>query len=226
MQGFAAAFAVFIVLHSIPAIPALRSRIIGIVGRAAYLVIYSTVSTAVLVWVFHAALMLDYIPLWDFQPWQTMVAFALAPLGIFLVIAGLLSDNPLSISLARGSTPGAIVSITRHPVLWGFFLWAVGHVIVNGDLRSLLLFGGFALFAITSIPIAERRARRRLGDGWATVASGTSNVPLLGALTWQMRPRIDMRLGVAALATAALTASLLMGGHSYLFGADPLSLLG
>ncbi|PKA43723.1 NnrU family protein (plasmid) [Rhizobium sullae] len=226
MQEFAAAFAVFIALHSIPAIPALRSRIISIVGRPAYFVIYSVISTAVLVWVFRAALMLDYIPLWDFRPWQAIATFVLAPVGIFLVIAGLLSDNPLSISLARGSTPGAIVSITRHPVLWGFFLWAAGHVIVNGDLRSLLLFGGFALFAIGGIPMAEKRAQRRLGAGWATVAAGTSNVPLLGALTGQMKPRFDMRLGVGALATTALVVWLLVAGHSYLFGTDPLSLLG
>nr|WP_246703708.1 NnrU family protein [Rhizobium sp. SEMIA 4085] len=213
-------------MHSIPAIPALRSRIIGVVGRPAYFVIYSIVSTAVLAWVFRAALMLDYIPLWEFQPWQAIMPFVFAPLGIFLVIAGLMSNNPLSISLARGSTLGAVASITRHPVLWGFFLWAVGHVIVNGDLRSLLLFGGFALFAIGSVPMAEKRARRRLGAGWAVVAAGTSNVPLLGILTGNVRPRFDMRLGAAALATAALTAWLLMAGHSYLFGADPLSLLG
>ncbi|MBB4279246.1 NnrU family protein [Rhizobium mongolense] len=226
MQEFAAAFAVFIALHSIPAIPALRSRIIGIVGRPVYFVIYSIASTAALVWVFHAALIVDYIPLWDFQPWQAIATFVLAPLGTFLVIAGLLSDNPLSISLARGSTPGAVVSITRHPVLWGFFLWAIGHMIVNGDLRSLLLFGGFALFAIASVPMAEKRARRRLGAGWATVAASTSNVPLLGVLTGTVRPGFDKRLGVAALVTAALTTWLLVAGHSYLFGADPFFLLG
>ncbi|MDL2403874.1 NnrU family protein [Rhizobium mayense] len=222
MTEFALAFALFLVLHSVPAIPAIRSAIIARTGRPAYFILYSTVSTAVLIWVFRAALALDYIPLWDFQPWHAAITILLAPIGIFLVVAGLLSCNPLSVSLRTSGRPGAIVFLTRHPVLWGFAFWAVGHLVANGDLRAFLLFGGFALFSLGSIPMAEKRARKRLGTSWAEVAASTSIFPFAGVLR-RHGLGIDVPILAGALAAAIITGWLLLGGHSFLFGADPIA---
>ncbi len=146
-----------------------------------------------------------------------------APLGIFLVLAGLFSGNALSISICRpGTRPGAIIAITRHPVLWGFLIWAAGHIVANGDVRSVILFGGFALFSIGGFFMLEKRARRRLGDDWPATSKGTSVWPLAAVLKGEVAPHIDLAMIVAALATAAITALLLAGGHEALFGVDPL----
>ncbi|MDK1377649.1 MULTISPECIES: NnrU family protein [unclassified Sinorhizobium] len=223
MREFLLAFAVFLALHMVPAMPKLRERLIQRLGRKSYFAGYSLLSILALVWVFHAALTLDFIPLWDAAPWQARVTFVLAPLGIFLVLAGLFSENPLSVSIFQGTgRMGAIVGITRHPVLWGFLIWAVGHVVPNGDLRSLVLFGGFALFAAGGFLMVERRARRRLGDKWPTAAAGTSIWPFAAILTGRTRFRLDPVLVLSAFATAAITFWLLAGGHYVLFGADPL----
>ncbi|WP_414131508.1 NnrU family protein [Rhizobium jaguaris] len=211
-------------LHSVPAIPAVRSGIIRRTGRPAYFILYSMVSTAVLIWVFRAALALDYIPLWEFQPWHAAITIFLAPIGIFLVIAGLLSCNPLSVSLRTSGQPGAILLVTRHPVLWGFAFWAVGHLVANGDPRALFLFGGFALFSLGSIPVAERRAQKRLGTSWADVTASTSVFPFAGLLRGHGLG-IDMPILFGAVAAAIITGWLLLGGHSFLFGADPLATL-
>ena len=160
MISFFSAFATFLLLHSIPALPAVRAGIVARLGRPAYFIGYSLASIAALAWLFSAALSLAYIPLWDLQPWHAAVTFLFAPFGGFLVIAGLLSRNPLSISIRSSEEAGAITRITRHPVLWGFAIWASGHIVANGDLRSLLLFGGFVLFALGAIPMTEKRARR------------------------------------------------------------------
>jgi uncharacterized membrane protein len=63
--GLIAALSLFVGLHSVPAIPALRSGIIRTVGRTTYLAVYSAVSTAALVWLFHEALNTDYVELWS-----------------------------------------------------------------------------------------------------------------------------------------------------------------
>ncbi|MGO7259104.1 NnrU family protein, partial [Rhizobium brockwellii] len=78
--------------------PAVRAGVISQVGKPVYLISYSVVSTAALVWLFSAALALDYVPLWDLQPWHAAATFVLAPLGGFLVLAGLFSENPLSVA--------------------------------------------------------------------------------------------------------------------------------
>jgi uncharacterized membrane protein len=224
--AFLAAFALFVLLHSLPAVPTIRSGIILHVGRPFYFVCYSLASTLALVWLFSAALALDYIPLWELRPWHAAITFVLAPLGGFLVIAGLLSPNPLSISIRSSGVPGAITRISRHPVLWGFAMWAIGHIAANGDLRSLLLFGGFALFALGAIPVAERRAKRRLGENWAILSAGTSVWPLAGCFE-DHPPSLDRDLLVALVGSAALVGWLLFaGGHSMLFGADPVAIFG
>ncbi|OOG70807.1 hypothetical protein BLJAPNOD_04252 [Ensifer sp. M14] len=223
MYHFLAAFAVFLALHMVPAWPTLRQRLITMLGRRAYFGLYSLLSIVALIWVFQAALALDFIPLWEPAPWQAWTTFILAPSGVFLVLAGLFSENPLSISIFQGNArKGAIVSVTRHPVLWGFLFWAVGHVVANGDLRSLVLFGGFALFALGGFFMVEKRARRRLGDTWSIARQGTSIIPLAAMLKGQAHLRLDPVMILSAFATAAITFWLLAGGHYAMFGADPL----
>ncbi|ACP24772.1 probable NnrU protein [Sinorhizobium fredii NGR234] len=224
MLQFLLALLVFLLLHSIPAMPAIRERLIARLGRATYFSLYSIVSILVLGWVFYAALNVDYIPLWDPTAWQAWVTLIAAPTGVFLVLAGLFSVNPLSASIRQGAMPGAVVAITRHPVLWGFAIWALGHLVANGDLRSLILFGGFALFALASIPMLEKRARRRLGEKWSQEAAATSILPFAAVLTGRARVTGDWPLALAAVSTAALTLWLLAGGHAVLFYADPLVL--
>jgi uncharacterized membrane protein len=140
MTRFMAAFAIFVALHSIPAVPQIRGRLVSRVGHGTYIALYSLVSLLALAWLFYAAFNLDYVELWASAAWQGHVTFAAAPLGLFFVLAGLVSRNPFSTTVRRGGgEPGAIVAVTRHPVLWGFILWSLGHMPPNGDLRSLLL---------------------------------------------------------------------------------------
>lgn len=225
MTQFIAALVLFLALHSVPAIPAIRQRLIDTLGRRNYLVAYSLVSIAALVWVFYAALALDYVELWPPAAWQAHLAMSLVPIAFFLLIAGLISPNPASVSFRRGDdAPGAIVAITRHPVLWGFFLWAAGHVVANGDLRALLLFGALAVFALVGILMTERRSRKRLGPAWAAIEKTSSVIPFAAIVTGRARLRVDRDMLIAVAAAAILTAWLLGGGHAALFGADPLAM--
>lgn len=51
---------------------------------------------------------------------------------------------------------GRLLSGMRHPMLTGFALWAIGHLIVNGDVPSFVLFGGLALWAVVSMVLINR----------------------------------------------------------------------
>lgn len=209
----------------IPAIPPLRARLVAAMGRRTYLLLYSLASVLALAWLFAATFMLDFLPLWDPAPWQAWVPLVLTPIGLVFLLAGLASPNPASITMRRpGGEPGAVTAITRHPVLWGFALWAGSHLVPNGDLRSLLLFGSLLAFALLGMVMGDRRARRALGEDWPAIARTTSLFPFAAILAGRTRMRLDAPLLISVLVAAILTVWLLLGGHAALFGADPLTM--
>jgi uncharacterized membrane protein len=106
--------------------------------------------------------------------------------------------------------PG-IVGLTRHPILLAAALWAGAHLLANGDLVHVLLFGAFLVMAVGGMAILDRRGRRRLGGDWARLAVGRGPTPLSGD---------GLRLVLAALLFAGL---LLL--HPAVIGVDPLAWL-
>lgn len=62
------------------------------------------------------------------------------------------------VCLAAEFVPSNLRRLTRHPVLLGVVLWAVAHLIVNEDLASILMFGGFGLLALLEIGNSARLA--------------------------------------------------------------------
>lgn len=51
---------------------------------------------------------------------------------------------------------GVLLHKMRHPQLTGFGLWAFAHLLVNGDLASLVLFGGLLIWAMAEIVVINR----------------------------------------------------------------------
>ncbi|MEE2860161.1 MAG: NnrU family protein [Pseudomonadota bacterium] len=49
-----------------------------------------------------------------------------------------------------------VTHYTRHPMLWGFSLWAVAHLLVNGDVPSFVLFGGLLAWALVEMIAINR----------------------------------------------------------------------
>jgi uncharacterized membrane protein len=53
----------------------------------------------------------------------------------------------------------AVTRRIRHPQLTGFKTWAVAHLLVNGDLASVLLFGGLLAWAVVEVIVINRAGR-------------------------------------------------------------------
>ena len=53
--------------------------------------------------------------------------------------------------------PSRVKRLIRHPQLTGLVLWCAGHLLLNGDTRSLALFGSFAVWAVVEILLINRR---------------------------------------------------------------------
>jgi uncharacterized membrane protein len=169
MIEFLAALGIFLLSHSLPARTGLKARLVRSIGERAYLISYSLISVILLAWLIGAAVRAPRIPLWDKQLWHYHLALGLMLPASVLLVGGLLRPNPLSLSLSKrpfdASRPG-LAGLTRHPVLWGFALWAGVHLVANGHLVALVLFGGFAIFSLAGMQIVDRRKQRELGIEW------------------------------------------------------------
>jgi uncharacterized membrane protein len=67
-------------------------------------------------------------------------------------------------ALDRPEPARGVLRITRHPVMWGVGLWAAVHLVANGDLASLLFFGGFLLTALGGAWHLDRRLAATEGE--------------------------------------------------------------
>jgi uncharacterized membrane protein len=102
----------------------------------------------------------------------------------------------------------------------------VAHIPPNGDLVSLILFGGMAAFSLLGFPLLDAKARRRLGcERWARLSGTTSIVPLAALLSGRTRWGAAGPLVGAAIAAAAAYIWFVMQGHRILIGRDPLALV-
>ena len=109
---------------------------------------------------------------------------------------------PAFILLTAAYVPGTrIKAKLHHPMLLGVKLWAAAHLLANGRLADLLLFGGFLLWAVLDFRSARGRDR----------AAGTPYPPGQGA-----RDLVALVIGTLAWAVFAFWA------HAWLFGVAPL----
>lgn len=230
MTEFLIAIAVFVVAHVVPPAPPVRQRLIALFGRRAYMAGYSLLSLGLIAWIIAAAHRAPYVPLWTPAPWQTLVPIVVMPFAAWLLVAGIAEVNPLSISLRSGgdaTEPGPAAAVTRHPVLWAFLLWAASHMVPNGDVVSLILFGGMAILAFAGLAVVDRRARRRLGEErWTRLAAATSVIPFVALAQGRAHLRLSLRFALSLAVAEALYLWFLLQGHIWLIGVDPLGLLG
>ncbi len=128
--------------------------------------------------------------------------------------------NPFSFGGARNGTfdphPPGIVRLSRHPFLLALAIWAFAHIVPNGDLAHVMLFGAFGLFAVFGRKIIDRRKRAQMRPQWEKLLSEVGRSPLFAGTA--ASPHFMTRIAVAVFLFVGL---VLM--HPWLFGVSPLS---
>jgi uncharacterized membrane protein len=139
--------AVLIGIHLIPTVPALRRLLVIRLGISPYKGLFALISLAGLALIILGMGQIPVIPVWQPPLW-----------GNWLVPLFML---PSLILLVGAYLPGNIHRLTPHPMLWGVVLWAVGHLLANGDAAALLLFGSLGLYSLFAMWSANRRGAAR-----------------------------------------------------------------
>lgn len=215
---FAAAYLAFFLSHSLPVRPPLRSWLHARLGRAGFTLAYSALSLAVLAWLIGAAGRAPFVPLWDRAPWQGLVP--LVVMGPVCLILGLsvARPNPFSFGGARNDRfdprRAGILRWSRHPLLLALALWAAAHVVPNGDLAHVIVFGTLAGFALLGMRLVDRRKRREMGARWQRLRMAVAGAPPgFGAVSGS---------GLLRLAVAVALYVVLLWLHPVLLGVSPL----
>lgn len=209
---FAGALTAFLASHAIPTRPSIRRRLVGIAGERVYLIFYSAMSLLVLAWLFQAAGEAPYVEVWPSLDWQHFAPRILVPLAFAIGTIGLFTANPLSLSINRRdpqSSPSSILGITRHPVLWALALWAAAHLVPNGDLAHVLLFGTLLVLCLGAMMLMDRRSARQLGTArWLELAATRPLLPFSRPQALRRPTRQEILLGLLGLLNAAVVAAL------------------
>jgi uncharacterized membrane protein len=216
---FALAWAAFFATHSLPLRPPIRPWLQARLGQRGFTLAYSALSLAALVWLIGAAGRAPFVPLWNWAPWQVNVPLAIMlPVCLILALA-VGRPNPFSFGGARNErfdpTRAGIVRVTRHPLLLALALWAAAHVVPNGDLAHVLLFGVFAAFAALGGRLVDRRRQREMGAEWQRLYDEVT------ARTGNIRPVSWSAASARLIAGLALYAGLIWS-HPWLFGVSSL----
>ncbi|MBS0237935.1 MAG: NnrU family protein [Proteobacteria bacterium] len=180
----------FLGVHLVPTQPELRDGLKARIGEGPYKILFSLLSLAGLVVIVLGYHKLQLHPgknpiLWEPPVWTRHIAVALMLPAIILLVASLI--------------PSRIRTATRNPLLIAIKIWALAHLLANGDLGALLLFGSFLAFAVYDRISVKKR--------------GLQPPPA---------PASALNDVIVVVVGLALYAWLLLGGHQWLIGVAPI----
>jgi uncharacterized membrane protein len=218
------AFAAFLGSHAVPARPRLRGWLIARLGRMGYVIAFSALSTALLFWLIFAAGRAPFVPLWDQAVWHRWLVNLAVPLAIVLGSFGIGAPNPFAFEgRSSGYDPEhpGIVGFARQPLLWALLLWAGAHLLANGDLAHVILFGAFGGFALIGMTVQERRKRRLWGQPeFDRLAARSSAFPFAALIQGRWRP--SGFPSITRLVIAVLSWAVLWYLHAPVIGVSPV----
>lgn len=143
----------FFGVHLITTQRQLRAGFVAAMGEGAYKAVYGLVALAGLVliaWGFAA-----YRKAGMIEVWEPLVSAGALTVLRHITVALML---PAVILVAASYIRGRIYVAVKHPMLAGIKLWAAAHLLANGDLGSIILFGSFLAWAVFDRVSLKHRA--------------------------------------------------------------------
>lgn len=192
MLELIAANAAFVGTHFAMSHP-LRAPLVKALGAIGFQVAYSIVSFATLGWVYFAFTAAPPADLSGSGDVGWVIA-TLLTLPAMVLFAGSTLGNPaLGLPGAEEKAraePKGVLTITRHPMMWGFGLWALSHLALFWSTRTMITAFAMGFLALVGAKMQDFKKREQMGEAWADWESRTSYWPRLsgfataGAVAW------------------------------------------
>src|SRR5262245_21014556 len=225
MTSLILAAAFFVGIHVVISGTTLRDRIVAQIGEGPFRGLFSLASLLGIVWMVFGYRAAHLVPLWAPLPGARGLALVLVLLGFLLAVVGVTTPSPTAVGgeerLTRDDAVVGILRVTRHPFLWGIALWAFAHLLANGDVASVLLFGTFLVLALHGPLLIDAKRRRARGAAYERFLAATSNVPF-AAIAAGRTSLHAAELGWRRIAAGFLVYVAFLAAHRWLFGVSPL----
>jgi uncharacterized membrane protein len=137
---------VFIGSHALTMARGARAAVVARLGEIAYKIVYSLVAILAVVligWGYAQYRATGWVQIWNPPDFMRHVTVALI--------------WPSIVCIAAAYSPGHIKRTLKHPMLVGVKLWAFAHLLANGDLGSIVLFGSILAWAVVDRISLKRR---------------------------------------------------------------------
>ena len=182
MTGLILGATAFVGTHFLMAHP-LRAPMVRALGERGFNLVYIVVSILTLYLMVHyysGAFADSPAVLWDAGAAGWIVGTLLMWLGSILFVGSLRRNpafpNPGKTVTHIGEADG-VFAITRHPMMWGFAIWALVHVIVNPTPASIVVSAAIAILALGGAAGQDKKKEKLVGEPWRDWESRTSFVP-------------------------------------------------
>lgn len=133
----------FIGIHLLPTSVTLRQRLERRLGEKGYKGIFSLISLAGIALIVFGFSHSAKIAVYQTQPGLRPVTIGLMAISMIL--------------FAAANMPSNIKRFIRHPMLVGLIVWAIAHLLANGDKAALVLFGSMAVYGFLGMASANYR---------------------------------------------------------------------
>ena len=168
----------FLMSHTI------RDNMVDRLGANAFLLVYSAVSLASFYW---AIVAFQNTPkdtvYWVVGDFLWAVASVLTLLAAVLFVGSLVRNPSLpgaSDNLGAQKVVG-VFRVTRHPMMWGFALWGISHLLIAPRADNFIFIGGIIFLALVGAKAQERKKARLIGVNWGTWLRQTYYFPQFAA---------------------------------------------
>ena len=173
----------FVATHFLMSHP-LRAPLVRRLGDKGFLGLYSLVAIilfGIMIWSYHA--IGRERQAWEPTGWAYGLGAVLMWLGAIL-FAGSFVGNPALPGTRgpKGRTPGGVLAITRHPMMWGFALWAIVHAMMVATPKALVLDGAILFLALVGSVMQDRKKRALMGADWHDWTAQTAFFPFARGL--------------------------------------------
>ena len=184
-------------------------------GEKGFQLVYNLVSLATLVWMYFA---FRDAPANDL-PGSGDIGWAIASLllipALVLFLGSMTPRNPSTplpdAADAARAGPAGVFTVTRHPMMWGFALWAVSHIMIWWSWRTVIVSLAILATALIGARLQDFKKRVQMGEAWTAWEAQTSFNPRLSGfanVSWK------------GWAAAVLAWAVLTWVHGPLAGVD------
>nr|WP_310522091.1 NnrU family protein [Polymorphobacter sp.] len=198
----------------------LRAPLVKAIGEKGFLLVYSVVALGSLFWAVQLWKAIPQNRLWLTPDWVHLLCVAAMLFAAMLFVGSVTAPNPALMGMPAGGSPRGVQRITRHPMMWSFAIWAIVHIVLSADSRTIVLAGGILTLALFGARMQDKK-KRASSPGYGDHIAATGFIPF-GA---QLRGRAQWGTAVPGLVATLgglVLWGLLLWAHPLLIGVPAL----